>query len=121
MDINRRKEQRKEIRIPSVLEKDGVQTKILLVDLSQNGIGFISSKHLVKGEVIQITLTQDDTKIIQPISVQVKIQNSRPDERLNRFGALITDLQEGYQSIINKLFNPVYRSKFAAQMQTLKA
>ncbi|WP_130538311.1 PilZ domain-containing protein [Thiomicrorhabdus indica] len=121
MDINRRKEQRKEIRIPSILEKNGVQTKILLVDLSQNGLGFISSSHLEEGEVIQIILTQDDTKIIHPVSVQVKIQNSRPDERLNRFGALITDLQEGYQSIIDKLFHPIYRSKFASKMQTLKA
>lgn len=118
---NRRTEIRKEIRIPLILEKNGVQTKGLLIDLSEHGLGFISSINLKDGETVQLILSHNGSQIIQPISLQVKIQNNRQNEHLNRFGALITELQESYQNIINQLFHPSAGSRFAKKMQVLKA
>lgn len=118
---NRRSEIRKEIRIPSIIEKNGVQTKVVLVDLSEHGLGFISSNDLKEGEIIQITISQDGSKVINPISIEVEIKNRRHHAEMNRFGAIITSIQEGYQSIINKLFYPSGKSNFAARMQTIRA
>lgn len=116
---NRRIEGRQEIRIPSVLENNGIQSKILLVDVSDHGIGFITSNNLVVGQTVQVTFNHDGIKLISPISLKLKIQNCQPHSHSNRFGGMIIEMNDDYQTMTKQFSQPITRSKFANKMHHL--
>lgn len=111
---NKRQYDRKQIRLKGNLINEKIQSKITLVDLSENGLGFLTHHNHKVGDVIDVELTLSQNCVI---NLKVEIKNMISDIFANRIGAKILDIPKTYLEYIQQFFTKP-KSRF---MQTLSA
>ena len=101
---NKRKSQRVSCLVPVEGQEGGVFDLSRTIDISSNGIGFVSSKRipLNKKITIELDLNEADT----PVLVTGKVSWVRPilKDRAYRIGLAFTDFKTGSKSRLSKFF-----------------
>ncbi|WP_130538245.1 PilZ domain-containing protein [Thiomicrorhabdus indica] len=111
---NKRQYERKHVRLKGNLISEKVQRKITLVDLSENGLGFLTDHTHKIGDVIDVELTLAHNCVI---NLKVEIKNMITDIFANRIGAKIVEIPKNYLDYIQQFF----KKQRSPLMQTLSA
>lgn len=110
----RRISERHPLRMPCQVICNGVQVKATLVDMSEEGLGFVTSMpFLYEGRKVEIVFNSghvdgEDTSL----RLRIEIKNQASDSFAQRFGAHLKDIPHDYLNFFKRLFNRECKSTF---------
>ncbi|BBP45605.1 hypothetical protein THMIRHAS_09780 [Thiosulfatimonas sediminis] len=110
----RRISKRRSIRVPCQIICDGVQVKATLVDISEEGVGFVTAMPLLH-TWRKIELLVDNAHIPNQehlLRLRIEIKNQSHDSFAARFGAHLKEIPQEYLRFFQRLFSSKRQSHF---------
>ncbi|CAN8141603.1 PilZ domain-containing protein [uncultured Thiomicrorhabdus sp.] len=111
---DRRTSERHSIRLPCQIICNGVQVKATLVDISEEGLGFVTAlPFLYEGRKVELIFNNGRVgDNDEPLRLQIEIKNQASDSFAERFGARLKEIPQGYMNYFKRLFNTECKSTF---------
>ncbi len=92
----RRQEKRLETYLESVLEQEEHSIYTTVINLSEQGVGFLSARPFKKGEIVNINLSFNKQDV-EPITLKIHVQSCREVDLEFYIGGIITSKTDEFE------------------------